>query len=109
MKYMRIENDGHIVELRDYITGGQSMALRKMELGASRVTGFDQSTQEAHIESRLDIQVDVEKELLSYLVISVDGEFDGVVERLLALPSVVFDEVLAAAKEIKDGKKKEVK
>jgi len=105
---MIIDVKDHKIELKDYITGGQSMELKKMQLQSAKMTNFDSQTQSGDIEMDLSITIDIQKKALEFLAISIDDIREDVVAKILDLPSQDFEKVLSIVDEIR-GEKKSLK
>jgi len=116
---MKLSVGGHEIELRDYLTGGQSLALREMQLNAAKMevtvseleaAAGDQSASEEIMRGKtvtLDNSIDikVQKKALEFLVISFDGSTDKPHEKVLDLPVAECMEVLEVIDDLR-GKKK---
>ena len=102
---MTIQTTDHSVELREYLTGGQTLELRKMQLQASKVKNFDVNTQSGDIETDLSVTVDIQKKALEFAIISFDGDQTGAMQKVLDLPSADFEKVLSVVDELRGEKK----
>lgn len=102
---MKLVAGKHEIEMKDYLTGGQHLDLKKMQLQASKMTGFNMQTQEPDISADLSVEVDIQRKALEMLVVSIDGETDGALDKVLALPGEEFEIVLEYVDSLR-GKKK---
>lgn len=104
---MKLSVGSHEIELKDYLTGGQDLELRKMQLKASRMTGFNMQTQEPTIESDLSIEIDIQQKALEMLVVSFDGVVEGACKKVLDLTREEFEQVTEAIDGLRGKKKSE--
>ena len=95
---------GHKVELHTYITGREKRAIESVfyrdvemtQTGAEQtIKGFKGAALE-----------EAQNAAITAVVVSVDGNTSNVLDRVLDLPAVDYQEVIAAINEITEGKKK---
>jgi hypothetical protein len=89
---------GHVVKLRTYLTGREATQLKELMYGAVKMSVEDATNGKPSIN---DVPgtflVEQERKALAFLVVSIDGDTNAPVEKLLDLPSGEYD---AVAKEI---------
>ena len=86
---------GHVVVLRTYLTGREAQELKAIIFSALKV-GMDdaQSGKIGVNEVPATFLVEQEKKALGFLVVSVDGETNAAVDKLLEFPSTEYEMVL---------------
>ena len=97
--------NGHTVVLREFITGReqreiQQIFLRKVQMG--KLT-MDEPTINSFDASAVG---EAQDKAVAFVVVSVDGNTEGVVDAVLNLQSQDTQEVIDAINEITAGKKK---
>src|SRR2546430_1301958 len=92
---------GHVVVMRDYITGRemrqvQDVFLKKMEIkSATDISSFNGS-----------VASEAQDVALGIILVSFDGKTEGVVDAVLNLPAHETQEVLDAVNAVTEPKKK---
>lgn len=95
---------GHEIVMNSYITGHESRSIKNIYLSKLE---FQQSN---HGQSFGGVTgsatIEAENKALEVVVVSVNGQSDKIVDRIMDLPSVDADEIVEKVNEITGGKKK---
>lgn len=103
---MKLSVGSHEVVLKDYLTGGQFMELKRLEIGASKLNDFDREAGEYRsIDTDPSVAIDLQMKALEFLVVSLDGSEEKAFAKVKDLPSEEFQDILVASEEIRNKKK----
>ena len=86
---------GNVVMAHDYITVEESWAIKKIHMKAA--------TKGADIG---EIGEEAEKKALSFVIVSIDGVSDGVVDAIFKLPNNIGEEIAEHVSDVLNPKKK---
>lgn len=89
------------IELRSYITGGQMRALKNIFLDAFEITSSGETVEGKGVKGSLINKM--EDEAIKMIVISVDGQTENVLDRVLNLPAEDYEVVVAEVNKISKG------
>jgi hypothetical protein len=94
---------GRKVVLRTYLTGREANELKSVMFSALKMTMDNAETGKVNVS---DVPgtflVEQERKALSFLVVSVDGETNAPVDKLLDLPSTEYEAVVTEANKIQN-------
>jgi hypothetical protein len=99
----------HTVVLHDYITGREQRQIQEVFLKNVEINRLSQSNGKTDAGmSGFSAATVAEAQDLAFklIIISMDGNSDDVVKRVLDLPAAEFEEIVAAVNEVTDPKKK---
>ncbi len=95
--------DKHIVELKDYITGRDSLKLKSVYLENAQVKVGDQATIDMNKVNMAQLTEKAEKMAIEMVVISVDGKKEDVVNKILDMNVKDYDYVINEINKITSG------
>jgi hypothetical protein len=101
-------SDGRIVEIYTYITGRESREIQQIFLEGTKIH-FDGIGGTAPSEIDASLAMKAQDKALELLVISLDGEKEKVVDKILDLPKEDYEKVVGAVSEIQNGLSSEKK
>ncbi len=93
---------GHKIVLKEYITGRDMRVLKEIFL---RVGKLDTAA-ETVTDIKIDVANEAENKMLELVVISVNGEKEGNIEKILDMPSEDMTYILEKVQEIAGFSKK---
>jgi len=102
MEIITKQSEAKIVFKTD-LTGGEYQDIQDITMSAIQVTGEDS------IQMQGSSLADVRNKKIETLVVSVNGETAGVLEKVRALPASDYNEVLAKVEELFNGLSNEKK
>lgn len=83
---------GRTVVINAYLTGREKSAIDSSITAALKLTPPAQAGERAHMsEVSGAFYAEVEQKTMSYMIVSVDGNADAPLEKLLDLPSTEYD------------------
>lgn len=86
---------GRKIVLRTYLTGREANEIKAVMLSAVKMGMTDAQEGKVAMDSIPgSFMVEQEKKALSYLLVSLDGDANAPVEKLLDLPSTEYDAVI---------------
>lgn len=92
----------HKIVLKEYITGRDMRALKEIFL---RVGKLDPAA-ETVTDIKIEVANEAENKMLELVVISVDGEKEGILEKILDMPSEDMTHILEEVQKIAGFSKK---
>jgi hypothetical protein len=94
---------GHKVVLRSYLTGREANELKAVMFSAVKMNMDDVQSGKIGVgEVPGTFLVEQEKKALDILLVSLDGDTNAPVDKLLDLPSTEYDAVVKAVNEIQN-------
>lgn len=94
---------GTKVVLRTYLTGRESAELKNIMLGSLKMTVSDLESKKVDMGGLSgSVLAEQERKTLEFLIVSVNGDVESPVEKLLDLPSPEYDAVLKEIETIKN-------
>jgi hypothetical protein len=97
---------GTTVELRSYLTGREFADIKGILLSSLTMSLADLESKKVNTGGMSgDVIMQQERKTLDYLVVSVNGEPENAVEKLLDLPSTELEAVLKEIEKIKNPTK----
>lgn len=94
---------GRKVVLRAYLTGREANELKAVMYSALKMNMDDAQSGKVNVS---DVPgtflVEQEKKALSFLLVSVDGETNGVIDKLLDLPATEYEAVIKEVNRIQN-------
>lgn len=86
---------GHIVVLRSYLTGREANELKAVMFSALKMNMEDAQSGKVNVSDVPgSFLVEQERKALGFLVVSVDGETNAPVDKLLDFPATEYEAVL---------------
>jgi hypothetical protein len=97
---------GTAVVLRSYLSGREASDIKNLMLSSLKMSMSDLENKKIDMGGISgDVIAQQERKTLDYLVVSVNGETENAVEKLLDLPSTEYDAVLKEIEKIKNPTK----
>jgi hypothetical protein len=94
---------GSVIVLRAYLTGREAADIKSIMLSSLKMSMSDFESKKLDMGGLSgDVLAQQERKTLDYLVVSVNGDTDKPVEKLLDLPSTEYDAVLKEIEKIKN-------
>jgi hypothetical protein len=94
---------GNVIELRSYLTGREAADIKSILLSSLKMTLSDFESKKVDMSGLSGgVLAEQERKTLSYLLVSINGETENAVEKLLDLPSTEYDFVLKEIEKIKN-------
>jgi hypothetical protein len=94
---------GHKVALNNYLTGREAAAIKAIMLSSLKMTMGDLESKKVDMGGLSGaVLIEQERATLGYLLVSIDGETNAPLDRLLDLPSSEYDAVLKEVEIIKN-------
>jgi hypothetical protein len=91
---------GHVVIFKTYLTGREANEIRSVILGTMKMNiGTDASKVDMSGLSGAFV-LEQEHKALGYLLVSLDGDTNAPIDKLLELPSDIYNEVIAEVNKI---------
>jgi len=94
---------GNTFVLRAYLTGREAAEVKAIMLSSLKMTMSDLESKKVDMGGLSgEVLAQQERKTLEYLLVSVNGETENAVDKLLDLPSTEYDAVLKKIEEIKN-------
>jgi hypothetical protein len=95
--------NGTKVVLRSYLTGREAASIKNLMLSSLKMTMSDVDSKKLDMGGLTgDVLAQQERKTLEYLLVSIDGDTENPVEKLLDMPSSEYDAVLKAVQNIQN-------
>lgn len=100
----QLDIQGHTFVVKTYATAREAQAIQNAYFKGARVEVLGQSHKITDINPAL--MMEVEKEMITQLVVSLDADSSDVLNRLLNLDQAVYDELVPALDALTAKKKR---
>lgn len=84
---------GHKVKVRNYATGGDKSAIRRIRLGAANMS-YDEATDSTDMKLDASVEEDVFERMIERFIEDIDGNAENVVQQIYGMSIPDYDYVI---------------